>query len=80
MPIDEHVEGVYDSAFGVALFNAYTQLREPSKRFLFSKRLIVVKRMLRAVLDAEKELLTEGESSLAPHVQVVQTSSHRESR
>jgi hypothetical protein len=55
---DEEVDAVWSSDFGKVLFNLYTHKRGRASGclFLFSKRLEVVRRMLRAMLDAEEEL------------------------
>lgn len=53
---EEDVDAIYDTAFGGLLFNLYTLNREPSLGLLFSRRLLVVKRMIAAMLTAEKEV------------------------
>ena len=58
---DTDVDDVYRSLFGRVLFNHYT-IQRCGSGLRFSSRLIVVRRMLRAMLDAEDELKNQRES------------------
>jgi hypothetical protein len=63
---DEEVDAVYETVFGEVLFNAYTLKRERSNRLYFSQRLLVIRRMIRAMLDAEEELAPEPDTTPRP--------------
>lgn len=60
---DEDVKSAFVTDFGAALFNAYTHKWPNAKEHLFSRRLFVIGRMLRAMLDAEAELAPSADNS-----------------
>lgn len=57
---DDEVTHVWLSGFGARLFNTYSLDRPMAggPKFLFSDRLVIVRRMIRAMLDAEQERAT----------------------
>ena len=52
---DPEVTAVWRSTFGIVLFNLYTANKSRPK-LLFSQRTTIVRRMIRAMLDAEQEI------------------------
>lgn len=57
---DKEIDEVYNSLFGIQLFNDYTLLRERNEILYFTSRMTIVRRMIHTMLDTEQELRKEN--------------------